>query len=150
MITDTARARTRVLASPQAPRTTPKEVSTILPRSLVAATVAVLLVFPVSSRADVISTSEALALEDESRARAVVDEYLARHEVAAELTALGVDPELARLRAEALSSAEVLELAGRIEEAPAGGLGVLGVLGLTLLVLIFLELVGAIDIFKKL
>lgn len=105
------------------------------------------LVAAVPGRAEVISTSEALALEAGS-ARAAVDAYLAREEVAAELAALGVDPELARLRADALSETELEELAGRIHEAPAGG-GVLAVLGATFLVLLVLELVGVIDIFKK-
>ena len=100
------------------------------------------------ARAELVSTSEALALEKDG-ARSTVDTYLAREEVAAELAALGVDPELARLRASALSGSELEELAGRIEDAPAGGVSVIGVLGVTFLVLLILELVGVIDIFKK-
>lgn len=99
-------------------------------------------------RAEIVSTSEALALEEGGRMRASVDAYLARAEVAAELTALGVDPELARLRAAALSESELEELAGRIREAPAGA-GVVEILGITFIVLLVLELVGVIDIFKK-
>lgn len=106
------------------------------------------LVVPGEVRADVVSTSQALALEDEGEARALVDAYLARDSVAAELEALGVDPELARLRAASLSGSELRELAGRIDEAPAGG-GVLVVLGITFVVLLVLELVGVIDIFKR-
>ena len=109
---------------------------------------AALLAVPSLGYADVISTSEALALED-SGARQVVDAFLAREEVAAELTALGVDPEVARLRAEALSGDELETLAERIEQAPAGGDGVVTVLGITFLVLLILELVGIIDIFKS-
>lgn len=102
-----------------------------------------------TARAELVSTSEALALERDGSARTTVDTYLAREEVASELAALGVDPELARLRAAALSPTELEELAGRIEEAPAGGVSVIGVLGVTFLVLLILELVGVIDIFKK-
>ncbi len=109
---------------------------------------AVLLAVPFPGDADVISTSEALALED-SGARQVVDAFLAREQVAAELTALGVDPEVARLRAEALSGDELETLAERIEQAPAGGDGVITVLGVTFIVLLILELVGVIDIFKS-
>ena len=109
-----------------------------------------LIVGPASpAEAQLVSTSEALALEQGADARATVDAYLARDEVAAELAALGVDPELARLRAAALSSTELEELAGRIESSPAGGDGVITVLGVTFLVLLILELVGVIDIFKK-
>ncbi len=98
--------------------------------------------------AGIVSTSEALTLEEDDRARVAVDAYLQRADVAAELTALGVDPELARVRAAALSASELEELAGRIQEAPAGG-GVVEVLGITFVVLLVLELVGVIDIFKR-
>lgn len=98
--------------------------------------------------AQVISTSRALALEEGNARRTAVDSYLARADVAEQLTALGVDPELARLRAAALSGDELSALAGRIDDAPAGG-DLIGVLGVTFVVLLILELVGAIDIFKK-
>ena len=99
-------------------------------------------------RADLVSTSEALALEDGALAQATLDLELAREELTADLTALGVDQEVARLRASMLSAAEIEEVAGRIQDLPAGG-GVVGVLGVTFIVLLVLELVGVIDIFKK-
>lgn len=101
---------------------------------------------------EVISTSQALALEESSdgiaAAHEIVDTYLAREDVARQLSSLGVDPEMARIRADTLSDAELLDLAGRIDEMPAGG-DVIGILGATFLVLLILELVGVIDIFKK-
>jgi hypothetical protein len=110
---------------------------------------AVVVGLPSPGAAGLISTSQAIALEQDGQARAIVDAYLVREEVAAELAALGVDPELARVRAAALSGAELEALAGRIQGAPAGGDGVITVLGVTFLVLLILELVGVIDIFKK-
>ena len=101
-----------------------------------------------SAAVELISTSEALALEQGHEARATVDAFLARQEVANELASLGVDPELARLRAAALSSAELQAIVLRIDEAPAGG-ELLAILGVTFIVLLVLELVGVIDIFKK-
>ncbi len=120
-------------------------------RSVLATLIALglLLGVPGPGATQLVSSSQALALEEGGRARQVVDAYLAREEVAAELTALGLDPELARLRAAAMSTAELEELAGRIREAPAGGDGVITVLGITFVVLLVLELVGVIDIFKK-
>ena len=118
-------------------------------RSCVVVLLVVGLAIPVEVRADVISTSDALALEDAARARVIVDEYLAREAVVSKLATLGVDPELARLRAAALSTTELEEMAGRIEDAPAGGDGFLAVLGIVFIVLLVLELVGVIDIFKK-
>lgn len=121
--------------------------------STVVCALALLLLLPVSSTAEtrggVISTSEALALERDGTARATVDTYLEREDVAASLSKLGVDPEVAKIRAAALSPAELAVLAERIEDAPAGG-DVIAVLGVTFLVLLILELVGVIDIFKKL
>ena len=113
--------------------------------------VAFVLVLGLASRIDagLVSTSQALELERQQQAQARVDAYLAREEVTAALTALGVDPEAARERAAALSPSELVALAGRIDEAPAGGTSVIAVLGVTFVVLLVLELVGVIDIFKK-
>ena len=120
-------------------------------KASIAAFLVVLLILglPSVGSAGPVSTSQALALESEGQARAIVAAYLAREEVADELAALGVDPELARLRAAALSPAELDDLAGRIGDSPAGGSGVITILGVTFLVLLILELVGVIDIFKK-
>lgn len=123
--------------------------SSVQSRLFVVAFVGLLLALPSVVSADLVSTSEALALEEGGQARATVDAYLAREDVAEQLTSLGVDPELARLRAQALSPSELQELAGRIQEAPAGGDGVIVVLGITFLVLLILELVGVINIFNR-
>lgn len=104
---------------------------------------------PTPLSAGLVSTSEALALESGGEAQAVVDAWLERDDIAEELSNLGVDPEMARLRVAALSAAEVAEMADTIQNAPAGGNGVIAVLGVTFLVLLILELVGIIDIFKK-
>jgi hypothetical protein len=61
---------------------------------------------------------------------------------------LGVHPAAVEGRLDALSEAEIETLAGRIAEAPAGG-DALAVIGIVFVVLIILELVGVIDIFKK-
>lgn len=100
-----------------------------------------------SAHAEIISTQEAVAM-DSGQPLARVDAWLQRDDVVAELAALGVDPELARIRAEALTPAELDELAHRIDEMPAGA-GVIEVLGITFLVLIILDLVGVINIFSR-
>lgn len=122
-----------------------------LGRSALAMFLAVGLVvgIPAPVSAELVSTAQALALEDGGEARVVVDAWLARDQVAQKLRALGVDPEMVRLRVSSLSDSEIAELAQNIEQAPAGGNGVLAVLGVTFLVLLILELVGVIDIFKK-
>jgi hypothetical protein len=97
--------------------------------------------------AGVVGTAEAIASQH-SGARAVVDAALARADVRAELERMGVDAADIVGRLDALSDAEVATLAGQIGEAPAGG-DALAVIGIVFVVLIILELVGVIDIFKK-
>jgi hypothetical protein len=97
--------------------------------------------------AGIVGTAEAIASQD-GDARAMLDATLARADVRAELERLGVDPAAIESRLDALSEAEVATLAGQIGEAPAGG-DALAVIGIVFVVLIILELVGVIDIFKK-
>jgi hypothetical protein len=95
-------------------------------------------------QAGLISTQDALLMDNNPAAP--VDAWLLREDVAAELAAMGVSPDMARIRAASLSPAELAELADRIDELPAGA-GVIEVLGITFLVLIILDLVGVINIF---
>jgi hypothetical protein len=50
-----------------------------------------------------------------------VKEMLARPEVAAEMQKMGVDPQQAAARVDAMTPEEVHQLAGRIDSLPAGG-----------------------------
>jgi hypothetical protein len=98
--------------------------------------------------AGIVGTAEAVAASQPESARAIVDATLARADVRAELARMGVDPAAIEGRVAALSDDEVATLAGKIGEAPAGG-DALAVIGIVFVVLIILELVGVIDIFKK-
>jgi len=109
-----------------------------------------LLAVPLASfdaRAEFISTQEALAIE-KIDATARLDAWLMRADVAAELAEMGVDPEMARLRAASLSPAELNDLVDRLDELPAGA-GALEVLGVVLVVIIVLELLGVTNIFGR-
>ena len=97
--------------------------------------------------ANVVGTAEAIAA-GKADARATVDAALARADVQAKLEEMGVEPAEIQGRLAALSDDEVASLAERIEAAPAGG-DALAVIGAVFLVLIILEVVGVIDIFKK-
>jgi|GEM_PF-2737761 len=65
-------------------------------------------------------STDRVAAEQSERER--LKALVARPEVARKLEALGVAPEEARSRIDALTDAEVSALAARIEAAPAGGL----------------------------
>jgi hypothetical protein len=88
--------------------------------------------------------------EADSRAASLqqIETFLARGDVAQQLSAFGVDKANIEARLAGLTSAELLALEGRIEEHTAGG-DALGLIGAVFLVLLILELVGVTDIFKS-
>jgi hypothetical protein len=100
---------------------------------------------PVS--AAVISTEQVLSMEDRQARIAGIQASLARAEVQSAMIELGVDPAQAQARVHALTDEELLQLEGQLETLPAGGDGVLVLIGAVFLVLLILELTGAINIF---
>lgn len=80
------------------------------------------------------------------QARDKLSALLQRDDLAAELRAHGVDPLEAQQRVASMTDAEVQQLAGRIEQLPAGG-DVLGVAVLIFLVLLFTDIMGWTNIF---
>lgn len=89
-------------------------------------------------------------IDNEARAVSLsrVEVLLARDDVARQLAALGVDRETVVERLNGLSTAELLELEGQIDDQVAGG-DALALIGAVFLVLLILELVGVTDIFKS-
>jgi hypothetical protein len=79
----------------------------------------------------------------------VIQTQLARDEVRAQLDSYGVDADAIDARLATLSDREIASLAKRMQDAPAGGDGLIVVVGLVFVVLLILELVGVIDIFKR-
>lgn len=104
--------------------------------------------FMQSVQAGVVDTG-AMMLTARDTHLATIHSQLAREEVRAQLERLGVDAAAIDGRLAALSDRELAELSSRMQEIPAGGDGLLAVIGLTFVVLIVLELVGVIDIFKR-
>ena len=99
-----------------------------------------------SAAGGIVTTSDALTLESQDP-RTTLEAWLQREDVAQELTALGVSPEMAWARVQALSPDEVAAMAERIAEMPAGS-GVIEVLGVTFLVLLILHLTGVLKVFR--
>ena len=80
---------------------------------------------------------------------AKIDAQLARAEVQKELGARGVSRDEARARVAALTDSEIAGLAGKIDQAPAGGDGgILAIIGVVFIVLLILDYVGVIHIFS--
>lgn len=104
---------------------------------------------PIAARADVIGAEQFIDTIDRRATLERIDAVLARSEVQRELERLGVDSAEASERVAALNDQELMLLADRLEELPAGG-DLLAVVGIAFVVILILELVGVIDIFKKL
>ncbi|MET0987940.1 MAG: PA2779 family protein [Steroidobacteraceae bacterium] len=103
---------------------------------------------PLVAQAKIIGTLESLQTAQRDADLSTINAALARDEVRAQLSELGVQPDQVETRVAALTDAELRTLASDIESAPAGA-GAIAVIGVVFLVLLILEAVGVIDIFKK-
>lgn len=100
-----------------------------------------------TASAAVIATRDAQALLAHEARVSQVQAALARADVQQSMIGMGVDPAQAHLRVASLSEAELAQLQGQLDTLPAGG--ILGLIGAVFVILLILELTGAIDIFKK-
>ncbi len=80
-------------------------------------------------------------------AREAAMDAAARARLERGLVELGVEPAQARQRVAALTDAEVAELAGRLDEAPAGQGDALVLVAVVFLVLLWTDIMGYTDIF---
>lgn len=105
---------------------------------------------PQLAQAGMIGTSAVLAAEaaasrEQNLAR--VQAQLERAEVREQLAAWGVDPQDAARRVASLTDVEIADLAQRMEQAPAGG--ILVVLGVVFVVLLVLDYLNVIKVFRR-
>jgi hypothetical protein len=103
---------------------------------------------PLVAQAALVTTLQAVEASTRAQDVATVNAALAREEVRAQFEALGVEPAQVEARVAALTDAELRTLAGQMADMPAGA-DALAVIGIVFLVLLILEAVGVIDIFKK-
>ncbi len=100
--------------------------------------------------AAMVSTDQVIEIAASAEARARVADFMAREDVRKELRNLGVNPEEAARRTASLSDSEIQQIAGRLEELPAGQNVVGAVIGaflVILLVLFITDLLGLTDVF---
>jgi hypothetical protein len=103
---------------------------------------------PLVVQAEVIGTLAGLESAQRDTDLARVNRVLATAEARDQLQSLGVDQAQVEARLAGLTDSELSTLADKLEHAPAGG-DVLAVIGVVFVVLLILEAVGVIDIFKK-
>ena len=103
---------------------------------------------PAVGHAAVIGTQTYLEATQRDADLSTVTAALDRAEVRDRLVAMGVDPARIESRLNTLTDSELRDLSTQFEQLPAGG-DILAVIGVVFVILLILELVGVIDIFKK-
>lgn len=109
-------------------------------RLLIVCTVA--LGMPLPASADIVTTDQIYASTERDRVRSFLD----RADVQAQMQHLGVDPDQARARVDALTDEEAAQLAGHIDQLPAGG-SVIGVLFAVFIILLITDILGLTKVF---
>jgi len=98
---------------------------------------------PLPASADIVTTDQISAGADRDRVRSFLD----RADVQAQMQSLGVDLDVARARVDALTDAEAAQLAGQVDQLPAGADSFLGVLFAVFIVLLITDILGLTKIF---
>ncbi len=101
------------------------------------------------ANAEMVTTDTVIQQYNSTEDRTLVMDFMLREDVQQQLTTLGVDPEEAARRVASLSDEEIQQIAGRLEELPAGeGVGaIVGVILIIFLVLLVTDLLGLTDIY---
>jgi hypothetical protein len=102
------------------------------------------------ARAGLVPTEQLVEAKSAASDRERLAAILTRDDVRAQMEALGVDRDEAMARLASLSDQEVQQIAGQVDELPAGQnflVGVLIVAGIVLVGLVVLDLLGVTDVF---
>jgi hypothetical protein len=123
-------------------------------KKLVATAMAVLMVMNVApiglAQAKMVTTDQILEHADPGSDRERVESFILREDVQRQLVLLGINPEEAASRVASLSNGEIQQIAGRLDELPAGegGVGVVvGAILIIFLVLLITDLMGLTDVY---
>jgi hypothetical protein len=122
-------------------------------RAVVASVIAGLFItsMPMPRAQAALVTSEDLVTQRSVAAdRARINELMAREDVQRELKAYGISPEEAQARVSSLTDEEVMQVAGRLDQLPAGqsALGVIvGAAVLIFIVLLITDIAGLTKVF---
>ncbi|MGB8338247.1 MAG: PA2779 family protein [Burkholderiales bacterium] len=99
------------------------------------------------TQAAMIGTETVLSQQESPALRNRVNEFFNRSEVANELQKLGVDPPSAKLRVDAMTDNELQQIAGKIDQMPAGGDSILGVVFAVFIILLITDILGLTRVF---
>jgi hypothetical protein len=100
--------------------------------------------------ASMVGTETVLAITQVQNARENILNFLGRKDVQEAMIAQDIDPIEAKARVDSLSDAEIMRIADKMDQLPAGGDGLGFVIGAALivfLVLLFTDIAGYTDVF---
>ncbi len=98
------------------------------------------------AQASMITTGEALQVQQEDHDRSRLQALLNQQELQQQLAAQGLDPAVAAQRINSMTAEEVAMLNARLDELPAGE-GIIGLVALFFIVFIITDALGATDLF---
>lgn len=101
-------------------------------------------------QAAMVRTETVLTLSTANNVRENFNQFLKREDVKAIMTAQGISPKEAKARVDSLSDAEIMQIADKMDQLPAGGstFGVIiGAAVIIFIVLVITDILGYTDIF---
>jgi hypothetical protein len=116
----------------------------LIASTLIASTL--LMGLPMQAQAAIVSTEEAVASPATALQRERVATFLARDDVRQALQSHGVTGDAATARVQAMTDAEVAQLAGQMDQLPAGG-DILGIMFTIFIILLITDILGLTKVF---
>ncbi len=102
-------------------------------------------------QAAMVKTETVLTLSTAKNVRENLSQFLKRDDVKAIMTAQGISPVEAKARIDSLSDAEIMKIADKMDQLPAGGTSTIGVIVIAsvivFIVLLITDILGFTDIF---
>lgn len=100
-----------------------------------------------AAQAAIVGTDAAVAQAEGEAVKARLHQLLARDDVRQALVDRGIDPREAQSRVDALTPAEAQQLAGRLDDLPAGGNTIVGAIVFIFVLLLITDLLGLTDFY---
>jgi hypothetical protein len=100
-----------------------------------------------TANAGIVGTESIVASQDAVALRERINRFLDRADVAAELVKQGVESTSAKARVDSLTDSELQRIAGKLDQAPAGGESILGVIFAVFIILLITDILGFTKVF---
>lgn len=100
-----------------------------------------------AAQAAIVGTDATVAQAEGEAVKTRLHELLARDDVRQALVDRGIDPREAQSRVDALTPAEAQQLAGRLDDLPAGGNTIVGAIVFIFVLLLITDLLGLTDFY---